>query len=116
MKYLDALKKLKRAPLATDETDESPLLSVLSVPSEPLSENQAPLTREEQEELRALIVATTNPGERRELWPVALQAGRHGLEVYREIAATNDWIDRHERPPPFGGLTPTHPRNEKPQR
>lgn len=101
MSYLDALKKLKRAPVTTDETDESPLLSVLSVPSGPLSESQAPLTREERDELRALIVATTTPGERRELWPLALQAGRQGLEVYREIAAINDWIDKHEAPPPF---------------
>lgn len=100
MSYLDALKKLKRVPVATDETDESPLLSVLSVPSRPLSENQAPLTQEEQDELRALIVATTNTGERRELWPLALQAGRHGLELYREIAATNDWIAKHEMPTP----------------
>lgn len=101
MKYLAALKKLKRGPATTDETDKSPLSSVLSVPPRPLSENQAPLTPEQRNELRALIVATTNPGERRELWPLALQAGRHGLEVYREIAAINDWIDRHETPPPF---------------
>lgn len=101
MSYLDALKKLKRAPVATDETDESPLLSVLSVPPRPLSENQTPLTNEERDELRALIVATTNPGERRELWPMALQAGRHGLEVYREIASTNNWIDKRETPPTF---------------
>lgn len=101
MSYLDALKKLKRPPVATDETDESPLLSVLSVPPQPLPENQPPLTNEQRDELRALIVATTSPGERRELWPLALQAGRHGLEVYREIAAINDWIDKHETPPPF---------------
>lgn len=101
MKYLEALKNLKRGPVTTDGTDKSPLSSVLSVPSRPLSENQAPLTQEEREELRALIVATTNPWERRELWPLALQAGRHGLEIYREIAAINDWIDRQETPPPF---------------
>lgn len=98
MNYLDALKKLKRAPVAPDETDESPLLSVSSVPSRPLSEKQAPLTDEERDELRALVAATTNPGERRELWPLALQAGRQGLEVYREIAAINHWIALHETP------------------
>lgn len=96
MSYLDALKKLKRPPVATDETDKSPLSSVSSVPDRPLSKNTRLLSRQEQEELRVLVAGSVRPDELVELLEAAMAAGAEGLAVYREITAVNAYLAQHE--------------------
>lgn len=97
MSYLQTLQNLKRGPLATDETDKSPLSSVLAVPDRPLSKNMRPLSRQEREELQALVAASVRPEELEELLQAALAAGAEGMAVYREIAAVNAYLARYER-------------------
>lgn len=96
MTYLARLKLLKSAGATHDETDEKALSSVSSVPSGPLSGNRNPLPMAQILELRALITTCAHPDEVEPLMTAALRSGPSAVAIYREIVATNTYLETHE--------------------
>lgn len=96
MTYLVRLKLLKSAGATHDETDEKALSSVSTVPSWPLSGNRNPLSRAQILELRALITACARSDEVEPLLTAALRGGPSAVAIYREIVATNAYLENHE--------------------